>query len=680
MDIKTIQSAFARARASASLHLSKRLQLAILHGLASFLSGRNGDLVCAVPSTPSELVDLLCMGMALDFMIAHTVAASPDLIRAAEAIHMHCTDGLAKFGTGWLVDATIGKCASYFIFIDPESTVPSESAVLRAKEWERKSSFKDYKGSKWMIKEDGPWKTPRTVQSMALEKVIHSTETRTILHIPCAAGKTAIGVAAAFWFCKGANANIIWLTTSVQAAEQVKDALLKCTNVTEEEILLHTAKGPRRNATFKNFEGKEGIVVIATYAMMSQSGKASQFSNTWIQSKTFKVLVCDEAQRALAPEWYEGINCINSERRIGLSGSLYREGDETSRGDDIDSQFAPLGKVVLHMPWKCLAEMGFIASFRVMKVFCKLHPIEVVQQSSPSTCVEKLEVASAIFKIHAARGHLCIIFSNCVLFARVLADHLKLDVLEGEIDGTQRTKVIEQMRNSSIQGVVLTSIGDVAIDINNSRLRAIVLAHSSRSRAAFMQRMGRAVRMGEEIGESNMSGMEGLLERLKNQKNVSVYDLYSTTDLEPNDRGRPMQSTLHRHKVLETESIPIQTVDATELIDAARAHSDLFPRFTDVQVQKHVNCINKELFGKCKTDGKHLMAAVVQAGKLQVELGVAKNKLVTRGMVQGPIAKERRKQRDIAQRNKMNGIKAHCKQNAKQAYEETLKKFLRGEK
>lgn len=201
----------------------------------------------------------------------------------------------------------------------------------------------------------------RDYQSTALSKMLSGGRARSgIIVLPCGAGKTLVGIAAAATVKK----RTLVLTSTAMAVSQWRNQFLLFSNIAKEDIFVLTAES---KSEIK--DQHEACVVISTYSMIGFGGRRgaqSQFVMNQIKGLEWGLLVCDEVQVMPAKTFRQVSNEVHSRCKLGLTATLVREDDLIE-----DLQWL-IGPKLYEANWFALEDLGYLATVQCVEVWAEM--------------------------------------------------------------------------------------------------------------------------------------------------------------------------------------------------------------------------------------------------------------------------------------------------------------------
>ncbi|KAH7103642.1 DNA repair helicase RAD25 [Auriculariales sp. MPI-PUGE-AT-0066] len=332
----------------------------------------------------------------------------------------------------------------------------------------------------------------RPHQEIALSKVFHDGRGHSgIIVLPCGAGKTLVGVAAA---CRVQKSCLIFCT-SMLAVNQWKDQLLRFTNVDEKKIVLFTSDSKGKASV-----PKDACIVISTYSMIAKPDKdratAALKLMQKLREREWPLVVLDEAHVVPADTCKKAIGSFKAHLKIGLTATLVREDDK------IDDLHFIVGPKLHDEFWKPLAEKGYIADSECAVVHCPMMPAfatayetarHTKRQLLSAMDPNKFAVCYSLITHLESVGHKIIVMSDNLYALENYAIQMNRPFIHGDVLGIEQNDLLDAFRADKYNTIFLSKIGDVALDLPEATVLIQISSHFA-SRRQEAQRMGRILR------------------------------------------------------------------------------------------------------------------------------------------------------------------------------------------
>ena len=275
--------------------------------------------------------------------------------------------------------------------------------------------------------------------------------------LPCGAGKTIVGVAAA----AAIGGSTLVLSPSRTVSEQWLSAFVGLSNLSPERVSAHARS-----------IGAERVMIVTYHA--ATTGRVRD----GLRERHWDLVIYDEVQ-SLPADVFRLAAAFQSSRRLGLTATLVRE---DGREDEIS---ALVGPALYDVSWLELERQGWIAPARCVEVRIPEAP----------TARERLRYRLAVLKrllaIH--RDDPVIVAGTHVAGLRRAGEVLGFPVLTGQSDRGEREAVLARFREGDIPVLGISRIGTVGIDLPNASV-LIQISGTFGSRQEEAQRLGRVLR------------------------------------------------------------------------------------------------------------------------------------------------------------------------------------------
>lgn len=330
----------------------------------------------------------------------------------------------------------------------------------------------------------------RPYQERCLSKMFGNGRAKSgIIVLPCGAGKSLVGVAAACTIKKG----VVVLAISNISALQWSNEFKKWSNVDPNNIAIFSS-------TNKSVFTGNTRIVITTYSMVTNTRERAHGSAKmmeFLQSREWGLMLLDEVHVVPAQIFRRVIGSIQSHSKLGLTATLLREDDKIE-----DLNFL-IGPKLYEANWMELSQQGYIARVQCAEVWCPMS-IEFFEQYMQANvrdrsllCVMnplKFQACQYLIKYHEKRGDKIIVFSDNVYALEVYAKKMVKPYLFGGTSNAERQEILDYFTNSpKCSTLFLSKIGDTSLDIPEATcLIQISAQYGSRRQEA--QRLGRILR------------------------------------------------------------------------------------------------------------------------------------------------------------------------------------------
>jgi DNA excision repair protein ERCC-3 len=301
-----------------------------------------------------------------------------------------------------------------------------------------------------------------------------------VVVLPPGAGKTVVGLAAMALV----GQSTLILTTNRTSVSQWHRELLKKTSVEEHQIAEYT--GDTKNI---------GPVTLSTYQMLTHRlEKNGDLPHLRLFSeREWGLIIYDEVHMLPAPV-FRATSEIQARRRLGLTATLVRE---DGREADV---FSLIGPKKYDVPWRDLEQRGWIAEASCTEVRVSLPedermayataiPREMYRIAAENS--RKLPLAHAIIQQH--EGAQTLVIGQYIDQLKYISDNLAAPLISGKTPQKERERLFEAFRQGQEQLLVLSKVGNFALDLPDADL-LIQVSGTFGSRQEEAQRLGRILR------------------------------------------------------------------------------------------------------------------------------------------------------------------------------------------
>ena len=330
----------------------------------------------------------------------------------------------------------------------------------------------------------------RDYQERALSKMFSNSRARSgIIVLPCGAGKTLVGIAAACTIRKG----VVILCTSSMSVVQWRNEFLKWSNISPNDIAIFTSDNKEK------FSRNTGIIV-STYSMVTQTRSRSydaQKMMDFMQSREWGLMILDEVHVVPASIFRKVTHSIATHSKLGLTATLLREDDKIT-----DLNFL-IGPKLYEANWMELADQGHIAKVQCAEVWCPMTTEfyqEYLRESSRKRALlyimnpRKFQACQFLIDYHEKRGDKVIVFSDNVYALEKYALKLNKAYIYGGTPQNERLRILENFQhNEQVNTIFLSKIGDTSLDLPEATCLIQISSHYG-SRRQEAQRLGRILR------------------------------------------------------------------------------------------------------------------------------------------------------------------------------------------
>ena len=301
-----------------------------------------------------------------------------------------------------------------------------------------------------------------------------------VIVLPCGAGKTMVGLAA----MTAVQSNTLVLTSSLTSVRQWRRELLDKTTLPKDAI-----------AEYSGESKQTAPVTLATYQILSyRSSRDGEFPHFKLFSaRSWGLIIYDEVHLLPAPIFRITAE-LQARRRLGLTATLIRE--DGKEGD----VFALIGPKRYDVPWRELEVQGFIAAAECREIRVPQAPERQMEYALADKRRQfriaaenprKYEVVQSLLQKEA--GHRILVIGEYLDQLKQIAQRTGLPVVTGKTPQPERDRLYEQFRFGAITGLILSRVGNFALDLPDADV-LIQVSGKYGSRQEEAQRLGRVLR------------------------------------------------------------------------------------------------------------------------------------------------------------------------------------------
>ncbi len=331
-------------------------------------------------------------------------------------------------------------------------------------------------GIAFALRSDAP--ALRTYQRQSVAALAGGGESGGLVLLPCGAGKTLVGIAAAARF----QARTLVLCPGRTNAAQWERSFRAWTDLPDGAIGI--------------FDGAKRTlypVTIATYQALTVRARDAETPRHLgdFLAADWGLVIYDEAHMLPADGFRLCASAaMQARRRLGLTATLVRE---DGRETDV---FALVGPVLFSRPWRELEAQGWIAPATCVEVRVPLAPNwpgpgEAVDARAVALNPAKDGAVDALLARHRDAAVL-VIGGHLTLLER-LARRLRAPLVTGDTPASERERVYAAFRDGRSRVLVVSSVANQGVDLPGARVAIQVSGHFG-SRQEEAQRLGRLLR------------------------------------------------------------------------------------------------------------------------------------------------------------------------------------------
>jgi DNA excision repair protein ERCC-3 len=301
-----------------------------------------------------------------------------------------------------------------------------------------------------------------------------------VIVLPCGAGKTIVGIGA----LASIGRSTLILSPNTVAVRQWIAEILDKTTLTEDMIGEYT--GERKDIR---------PITVSTYQILTyRPSEDSPFPHFGLMTEhDWGLIIYDEVHLLPAPIFRVTAE-IQARRRLGLTATLVREDGHES---DV---FGLIGPKKYDVPWRDLEKQGWIATAECYEIRTSLTEADrmtyaVAEEREKYRIAaenpRKLDIANAL--VHRHNGEQILIIGQYLDQLKSLSEMLDAPLLTGRTGNAQRQKLYDGFRKGDIKVLVISKVGNFAIDLPDASV-AIQVSGTYGSRQEEAQRLGRILR------------------------------------------------------------------------------------------------------------------------------------------------------------------------------------------
>ncbi|MEA5502127.1 DNA repair helicase XPB [Halotia wernerae UHCC 0503] len=301
-----------------------------------------------------------------------------------------------------------------------------------------------------------------------------------VIVLPCGAGKTIVGMAA----IAAVQESTLILSTSLTSVRQWRRELLDKTDLPEDAIAEYS--GEVKNT---------GPVTLSTYQILTyRHSRNDDFPHfDLFSARSWGLIIYDEVHLLPAPVFRITAE-LQARRRLGLTATLIRE---DGREGDV---FALIGPKRYDVPWRELEGEGFIATASCTEIRVSQDQARQMEYALASRRNQFRVAAENPYKVQVVKdlleresGHRILIIGEFISQLDNLAKVTGLPLITGKTPEKEREQLYQDFRNGKLSGLVLSRVGNFAIDLPDADI-LIQVSGKYGSRQEEAQRLGRVLR------------------------------------------------------------------------------------------------------------------------------------------------------------------------------------------
>ncbi len=296
--------------------------------------------------------------------------------------------------------------------------------------------------------------------------------------LPCGAGKTLVGIAAAARF----RAQTLVLCPGRTNAAQWERAFRIWTDLPPDAVGLFDGSKPRL-----------APVTIATYQALTSRARGGNLPRHLglFTDADWGLVIYDEAHMLPADGFRLCASAaMQARRRLGLTATLIRE---DGRETDV---FALVGPILFSRPWRELEAQGWIAPARCIEVRVPLAsgwpPAGAALDANAAALNPRKDaVVERLLARH--RGAPTLVIGGHLGLLHRLARRLRLPLITGDTPAPERERLYASFRDGKTHALIVSSVANQGVDLPGATVAIQVSGHFG-SRQEEAQRLGRLLR------------------------------------------------------------------------------------------------------------------------------------------------------------------------------------------
>lgn len=307
-----------------------------------------------------------------------------------------------------------------------------------------------------------------------------------VVLLPCGAGKTIVGLAV---MARLRTATLIIATSTVAARQWIA------------EILDKTDLSPEQVGEYTGHRKQIRPVTVATYQILTHRPRRDFQEDLLAQFPHFRLfsamdwglIIYDEVHLLPAPV-FRITALLQGRRRLGLTATLVRE-------DGLEREvFALIGPKRYEAPWRELEARGWIAAVECHEIRVPLDPEDRVRYAAAEDAERYRLAATNLAKeamirllLEKHREDTVLIIGQYLDQLERIARAIGAPLITGHTPVAERERLFEQLRRGEIRRLVLSRVGNFAIDLPDANV-LIQVSGTFGSRQEEAQRLGRILR------------------------------------------------------------------------------------------------------------------------------------------------------------------------------------------
>ena len=336
-----------------------------------------------------------------------------------------------------------------------------------------------------------PDATLRPYQQESVQKMLTNGRARSgLIVLPCGAGKSLVGVAAACTI----NKSCIVLCNSSESVHQWKQQFQTWSTTDESMVRLFTSENKEKL--------HDPCILITNYQMIAHTGRCSADTLAMMQlvkDREWGLMILDEVHITPADKFRQVLSIVRAHIKLGLTATLVREDDKIG-----DLNFL-IGPKLYEGNWMELQNLGHIARVMCGEVRCPMtsefYGEYLARSDDPALRVRlsvmnpnKFRACQYLIDYHEKRRDKIIVSSDDIFALKIYAKKLLKPYIAGEVSHSERRNILDNFRyNPKISTIFVSRVADTSFDLPDANVLIQISSHGG-SRRQEAQRLGRISR------------------------------------------------------------------------------------------------------------------------------------------------------------------------------------------
>jgi DNA excision repair protein ERCC-3 len=305
----------------------------------------------------------------------------------------------------------------------------------------------------------------RDYQQQAVERFVEAPDQGGVILLPCGAGKTVVGVAAAARL----DARVLIVTPNRTIGEQWAEHFVRMTTLGEEDLTL-----------FGQIDTTKPVNIVTYQALTSSIDGLNERLHE-ASGVPWGLIIYDEVH-TLPADVFRQSSMLQAGRRLGLTATLVRE-DGRER-----EVFAMVGPPIWQSRWRDLERQGWISPVTCFEI--RIRPAREVRNEDQGFAA-KLRTVERLRDRH--RGDRVLIAAHRINQVKALSNRLGVPAVTGETPQAERARLYDGFRDGSVPVLVVSRVANVGVDLPDANV-LIQVSGTFGSRLEEAQRLGRLLR------------------------------------------------------------------------------------------------------------------------------------------------------------------------------------------